>query len=79
MGGRGPSTYFFPILVGVKKCSKVDKVRDCKWLKTLVNLIDIIWYYSFPQGKKSEQKAKIRTWNQQLTEVIGADFGYWYY
>ena len=67
MAGPGPAstgTLFSLYLVGGKKCSKVDKVRDCKLLKTLVKVIDIIRYCSFPQVKKSEQTAKGRTRNQ---------------
>ena len=58
------STLFSCILGGVKKCSILDKVQECKLLKTGLVLIDILQNGSFPQAKKSEHTAKGRTQNQ---------------
>ena len=58
------STLFSCILGGVKKCSILDKVQECKLLKTGLVLIDILQNGNFPQAKKSEDTAKGRTQNQ---------------
>lgn len=62
--GLCTSTLFSCILGGVKKCSILDKVQECKLLKTWVVLIDILQNGNFPQAKKSEHTAKGRTRNQ---------------